>query len=91
MSSLNNAGTLLVEIDLVIVMVVQTVSLRMVTAKREGIEMLLQEVAIGMEAAEGQHALMREATGTGQVRMTVPGVEDALLPLTAIRCSEYVH
>ena len=73
-----------------IVMVVQTVSLRMVTAKREGIEMLLQEVVIGMEV-EGLHAMMEEATRTGPVLMIMLAGEGALLPLVAIKCSQYVH
>ena len=73
-----------------IVMVVQIVSLRMVMAKSEGIVMLLQEAVIGMEV-EDQRAMMEEATGTGPVLMIAPAEEGALHPLTAIKCSQYVH
>ena len=66
------------------VMVVQIVSLKMVTGKREGTEMLVQEAAIGMEV-EGQLAMMEEATGTGPVLMIALEEEGALLPLTATK------
>lgn len=66
-----------------IVTVVLIVFLKMVLAKREGIEMLLQEVAIGMEQV-GRHEMMEEATGTGLVLMIVRAWEVARLHLTAI-------
>lgn len=82
-TSVNNAGIHLLEIDLVIVMLVLIVFLKMVLAKREGIEMLLQEVMIGMER-EGQREMMEEATGTGLALMIVRAWEVARLHLTAI-------
>lgn len=72
------------------VMVVQIVSLRTVTGKREGIEMLFLEAVIGMEM-EGQHVTMEEAMGTGLVLTIALAEEGALLPLTAIKCSQYVN
>ncbi|XP_040934000.1 glycine-rich RNA-binding protein RZ1C isoform X1 [Gossypium hirsutum] len=82
-TSVNNAGIHLLEIDLVIVMLVLIVFLKMVLAKREGIEMLLQEVMIGMEQ-EGQRETTEEATGTGLALMIVRAWEVARLHLTAI-------
>ena len=62
----------------------------MVSAKRGDIEMLLQKVVIGPKMG-GLHAMMEEATRTGSFFMIMLTREDTLLPLIAIKHSQYVH